>query len=671
VRLPRLDHFSFRDSLRLVTPLSLALACAVVIALLGACVLVIGRAAFERDQGAGSSPGPAPSRWRSALWLTALFLVVFAAKLLLIRDNPVTVPFWDQWDADASDLFVPFSGSRLGWRMMFGFSNEHRPFFTRLLALALLKVNGQWDPLVETVVNAAIHSLTAVLLASIFWISNGRRRLDLLVLACAAAFALPFGWENTLLPFQSPFYFVLLFFVLALWLTTTHRVGTGPWWLGWLCAVCGLFTNAGGVIAPVAIGGVVALKLAGDRRVGTELREAVINGGAAALVLSLGVAAASPPLPEHAYLRARTATDFLGALTQDLAWPWIDRPWLVVVMWLPLGALLAGASLRRAKTTGLERLVVGLGIWVVLNAGALAYGRGAGAGLPATRYMDVLSLGFVANAVALAAVLERTRAGSVARHVALGTLVGWLVFAVVGIDRLVGRAATDLNVWRQYFTAQASNVRRFMITGNMSEFLSKTPLVELPYPDANRLAFVLQDPAIRRILPAAVRQPLHVEPRVVTNDAFVMEGPYAGTIPSDPLARSWWSLSDQGRRAQGRFESQPLMCQLGQRLEFQVSGYLGWKGQYLAVKDLRTGRDLAVTPSRIAQEDWTDAFVSCPPGPFEIVAIDATPDSWFGFREPVEIGWASVVAEALIQNSREALVVLLTLAALMLAVRWT
>jgi hypothetical protein len=151
----------------------------------------------------------------------------------------------------------------------------------------------------------------------------------------------------------------------------------------------------------------------------------------------------------------------------------------------------------------------------------------------------------------------------------------------------------------------------------------------------------------------------------------VMEGPYAGTIPSDPLARSWWSVSDQGRRAQGRFESQPLMCQLGQRLKFQVSGYHGWKGQYLAVKDLRTGRDLAVTPSRIAQEDWTDAFVSCPPGPFEIVAIDATPDSWFGFREPVEIGWASVVAEALIQNSREALVVLLTLAALMLAVRWT
>jgi hypothetical protein len=624
--------------------------------------------AFEREHGIGSSQAPAPSRWRSAVWLTALFLLVFWAKLLLIRGNPVTAPFWDQWDAVASELFAPFSGSSLGWRTMFDFQNEHRPFFTRLLALALLEVNGQWDPQVETVVNAAIHSFTAVLLASILWISSGRRRLDLLVLVCAAVFALPFGWENTLLPFQSPIYLVLLFSVLALWLTTTHRVGTGPWWLGWLCAVSALFTNAGGVVTPVAIGGVLALKLAGERK---EWRDAIINSGAAALVLAVGIATVSPPLARHAGLRAGTAADFLGAFARYLAWPWIDRPRLMVIMWLPLGALLATASLRRARTTELERLAVGLGIWTALTAGLICYGRGAGATLPAPRYLDLLSLGFVANAVALVAVLERTRAGAVARHVALGTLVGWLVLAIVGVDRLGVRAATDLNVWRQYFTAEASNVRRFMITGNVSEFVSKAPLAELPYADPNRLAFLLQDPAIRRILPAAVRQPLHVEPRGITNEAFVMEGPYAGSIPRDPLARSWWSLSAQGRRAQGRFESQPLTCELGERLKFQVSGYLGWKGQYLAVKDLRTGRDLAVKPSRLAQEDWTDAFVSCPPGPFEIVAIDDTPDSWFGFREPVEVGWASVLAQSLIQNSRETLVVLLALAVLTVTVRWT
>ena len=566
------------NNLSLVTPVSLALACGAAIALLGACVLVIGRAVLDREQDVGPSTTPAPSRWRSVAWLTALFLIVFSAKLQIIRDNPATAPFWDQWDGEARVLFVPYSESSLAWRTMFDLHNEHRVLFTRLLALGLLEANGQWDPRLETVVNAAMHSLTAVLLASVFWISSGRRRLDLLVFVCALVFVLPFAWENTLMGFSSNFYFLLLFSVLALWLTTRYRVATAPWWLGWLCAVSGLFTAAGGVIVPAAIAGVVVLKLAGDRR---GWREAVINGGAAALVLALGIAVASPALAYHEMLRAKTVTDFLGALTQDLAWPWIGRPRMSAVMWLPLGALLAAAWLRRAKTTELERLVVGFGIWAVLTACALAYGRGAGAAVPAYRYMDLLSLGFITNAVALVAILERARAGTVARHIALGTIMVWLVVAIVGLDRLTGRATIDLGAWHPLFTAYAANVRRFMVTGNVTEFVSKQPLVELPYPDSNRLATLLLEPAIRRILPAAVRRPLHVEPRVITNDAFVMGGPPAGSMLSDPLARSWSSLSDQGKRAQGRFESQPLACQLGGRLKFQVSGYRGWKGQYL------------------------------------------------------------------------------------------
>jgi hypothetical protein len=651
----------------MVTPASLALACGAALTLLAACVLVIGRAAFAREPGVGSSPAAGRPRWRSALWLAALFLIVFSAKLRLMGDNPVTAPFWDQWDGEASVLFVPYSESSLGWHTMFGLHNEHRVLFTRLLSLGLLEANGQWDNRLETAVNAAIHSLTAVLVASVFWISNGRRRLDLLVVVCAPVFALPFAWENTLLGFQSAFYFLLLFSVLALWLATRYRVGTIPWWLGWLCAVCALFTAASGVIVPAAIAGVVALKLANDRQ---GWREAAINGAAAALVVALGIAVRSPPLPYHEVLRAKTVADFLGALTQDLAWPWIGRPRMSAVMWLPLGALLAAASLRRAKTTELERLVVGFGILVVLTACAIAYGRGAGAGVPAYRYMDFLSLGLIANAVALVAMLDRTRADTVARHLALGTIVVWLLVAIVGVDRLTGRATTDLGVWHQFFAAHASNVRRFMITGDLTEFVSKQPPAELPYPDSNRLATLLLDPAIRRILPAPIRRPLHVEPRAITDDAFVTEGPQAASIPGDPPTRSWWPPSDHGEKTQGRFESQPLVCQLGGRLRFQTFGYRGWKGQYLAVKDLHTGRDLVVKPTRLPQEEWREAVVSCPPGPFEIVAI-ATADSRFGFREPVEVGWASVVAESLIQRSRETLVVLLAMAVLALAVRWT
>ena len=124
-------------------------------------------------------------------------------------------------------LYVPFKACDLTWSQMFSLHNEHRVFFSRLLALDLLVVNGQWDPRLQQVVNAVMHSLTALLVVTTFWIANERRRLDLLVFVGALTFALPFGWENTLVGFQSAFYFLLLFSVLGLWLTTRYRAGSG------------------------------------------------------------------------------------------------------------------------------------------------------------------------------------------------------------------------------------------------------------------------------------------------------------------------------------------------------------------------------------------------------------------------------------------------------------
>ena len=114
-------------------------------------------------------------------------------------------------------------------------------------------VNGQWDPQVQQVVNGAIHAGTAALLAGMIWIAGGRKRIDLIALTVGIVFTLPFAWENTLAGFQSAFYFLLLFTVLALWLTIRHPAGSWRWLLGWLFALCSVFTSAGGLITPVAL----------------------------------------------------------------------------------------------------------------------------------------------------------------------------------------------------------------------------------------------------------------------------------------------------------------------------------------------------------------------------------------------------------------------------------
>jgi hypothetical protein len=494
-----------------------------------------------------------------------------------------------------------------------------------------------------------------VLVATMFWLAGRRRRLDLIVFVCALTFALPFAWENTLFGFQSPFYILVLFSVLALWLASRYPPGSLGWSLGWMCAACGLFTAASGVLISVAILSIVALKFANEPR---RWRESIASLAVAAPILVFAVAIASPPLLQHAPLKAHSLMEFVIALSRALGWPWIDHPQLMPVMWLPLGTLLLMAGWRRGKTTALEQFAMGLGVWVALHGAALAYGRGAGGAAPATRYMDFLSLGVVANAMALIATIDRT--GAWTRQLKWVPLVAWLALAGGGVLRLVERTVVDLDPWNAYFAAHVANVHRLIVAGDVAAFVAKPPLIEVPYPGAQRLADFLAEPYIRRILPASVRGPLRVEPQAVTGNAFVPEGFYA-VIPRDPLQRSWGSLSAVGNPAKGRFESQPLTCRAG-FLKFELAGYVGQSNQRLALKALSSARELAVSASHLPRERWVDAFVRCPDGPFEIVAVDDDPATWFAFREPVEMGPGSVVAESLIASSSGLLAAALLLA---------
>jgi hypothetical protein len=660
-----LDRVTPLGRLSRVTPTTLALATAATAALLLACVLIVARAAYGWGNPVVASTGSSTTTRMATLWLASLFLVVFSAKLILMHQTPVTAPFWDQWNAEGENLLLPYAECSLSWSQMFALHNEHRVFFTRLLALDLIAANGQWDPRLEQVVNAAVHASTAVLLAAILWLAHKRRRLDLVVLVCGVVFAVPFGWENTLVGFQSSFYFFVLFSILALWLTT-YPAGTTPWATGWICATCALFTIAGGLVTIGVIVGMTLLSVIDEpHRWRSELATLFVATG----VLALGVVTASPPIAAHAPLRAHSAKEFLAAFTANLAWPWRETAVAGIAVWLPVVVLVIALVRRRLRTTPLDRLVVGLAAWVVLNAVAVAFGRGSGGGATASRYMDLLSIGIVANAMALPSLLDDVKGRQVARRIVHGTLVVWLVFVIGGIIHLERRTSSDLENYRQFWAAQATNVRKFVLDHDRAAFTAKRPLIDLPYPDPGTLVRLLENPAFRRVLPATLREPLKVEPRAMSGDAFVTSSPMARGMPQDPLVSAWWSLSTKGRSAEGEFDSRPLACQSTGRLKFLVAGYLGWENQYLALRTVNERRDTPVHPVRLAREDWADAVVPCPSGPFEIVAIDKSPDSWFSFREPVEVGLGSLVSEWLIDRSQTLFIIGLALAGL--AARWS
>jgi hypothetical protein len=662
ISVPCLAASSGLRRIRMVTPASVAIVGAGSVMLILACAVVILADGFAREPMGASGPR---QRASSLLWLLILFAVVFSAKLAVLRAHPLMMPFWDEWDAEARAVLLPLHGCALSWADMFNLHNEHRVFFTRLAGLSLLTVNGQWDPRLQQVFNALMHSVTGVLLAVVLWTCCSRRFLDFFVLLIGLTFAAPFAWENVLMGFQSAFYFQTLFSVLAIWLVIRYEPPRPAWWLGVVCAVCAIFSAAGGLLAAVDAAAIVGLRAIA--RSGSQSRRWLITVTVMVAIALLGILVSSPPLPHHAGLKSDSLADFVGAAGHALAWPWIGFPAASVLVWLPLGVLLATSVGMRQVTLSVE-WAAALGLWVLLQAVAVAYGRGHGAPIPATRYQDFLSLGFVANAFAGCLLFGRMRAGTWSRVLVLTTFSAWMLVAAFGIERRAASALTDLESWRTQWAVQASHLRQFVISGDYTA-LTSAPAEDLPYPDAGSLARVVHAPYIRSILPASIREPVHVLPAFTNDDTFVRDGAFP-TTPASSQLRAWGSYSSRGSLAMGEFGSRAMTpCERLPYLRFQLAGYLGLPGLTLSVRDIQSGREFGVRPWRLAHENWMDVAVRCPSGPYEIRAVDQRPDYWFAFREPAEIGRSSLFAETLIAASFEMFCA--ALAFLFVVSRWT
>ena len=102
-----------------------------------------------------------PSLSRAAFGV-CLFLVVVAAKWATFDRFGSPMPDWDQWDAEASALLVPWLEDDPGFLgQLFAAHNEHRVVLTKLQALALTLATGQWDARLAPVVIPLLHGLVA------------------------------------------------------------------------------------------------------------------------------------------------------------------------------------------------------------------------------------------------------------------------------------------------------------------------------------------------------------------------------------------------------------------------------------------------------------------------------------------------------------------------------
>jgi hypothetical protein len=119
----------------------------------------------------------------------------------------------------------------------------------------------------------------------------------------------------------------------------------------------------------------------------------------------------------------------------------------------------------------------------------------------ASRYLDIFQIGIAVSVVsALSLMPAHLRLTSLRRGVPAAVAAWFLLLAFwVGHDAYF-HLKRPVEVRRQTAVTETNNLRGYLSTGDFS-YLANKPIFDIPYPSAERLRGLLDDPALRSVLP--------------------------------------------------------------------------------------------------------------------------------------------------------------------------
>ena len=225
-------------------------------------------------------------------------------------------------------------------------------------------------------------------------------------------------------------------------------------------------------------------------------RKWIVGIGLVAAIVAAGVLF-RVDAPHHAPLRARSTLEFFAVFTRCLSWPFVDYGWAAAVMQAPLVWLVAARWRQKEPLAPQELAALALGLFAVLHAVAIAFGRGAGLPdhRPLSRYQDPLLLGACAQLFALL----RLNAGRIPVLVWSGTAaIGLLGLTIVNLTlHLPHKRAQD--------RAASALIGKYQHSGDY-QGIAQDPLTRLLHPtDPAAVERMLTHATLRPYWPGEIR----------------------------------------------------------------------------------------------------------------------------------------------------------------------
>jgi hypothetical protein len=314
----------------------------------------------------------------------------------------------------------------------------------------------------------------------------------------------------------------------------------------------GLFTVSSGLLAPMAVGGLMILRVIKHRRIE---RGNLITLASCLAVIGLGVALGVMAEGDRP-LRAHTLMEFTSALARNLTWLFFDVPAMGCFILLPLILLVALYFRQNFQGLRAAEMLLGLGLWSTLQSVGLAYGRANyGDIFPVSRYLDVLNVFVIASLFASVLLAQFWLRGAFSIKFTLFPPLVFSAVIVFGLCRISQIVVNELLLpTRNMNLVAEERVETFMATGDQRELLEQ-PTVR---PDPEVVLGVLRDAKLQTILPAVCLPPAdaHVTGRFTAVSQWLLRnstgllycglGLFAGLIGCalirSPLGLAWENL---------------------------------------------------------------------------------------------------------------------------------